>query len=169
MDMMKTASMLARYSAWANERIYEGVTGLPPGEAEKPRPGLFRNMVHMLNHNYVIDDIFKAHMEGRIHGYTARNTQDHPPLATLHEQQRAMDAWYQHWVADQTEATLDEKVHFTFVGGGDGVMTRGQILLHIVNHTTYHRGFVAQMMYDTGARPPTNDLTIFLRDVPQPG
>jgi uncharacterized damage-inducible protein DinB len=33
------------------------------------------------------------------------------------------------------------------VGGGDGAMTRGQILLHLVNHTSYHRGFVADLFY----------------------
>jgi uncharacterized damage-inducible protein DinB len=63
-------------------------------------------------------------------------------------------------------ARLDEKLSFTFVGGGDGAMTRGEILQHLVNHTSYHRGFVAQMMYDASARPPTTDLTVFLRDAP---
>jgi uncharacterized damage-inducible protein DinB len=67
------------------------------------------------------------------------------------------------------EARLGQKVHFTFVGGGEGVMTRGEILQHLVNHTTYHRGFVAQMMYDVPARPPTTDLTVFLRDVQNGG
>jgi uncharacterized damage-inducible protein DinB len=67
------------------------------------------------------------------------------------------------------EAWLGEKVRFTFVGGGEGVMTRGEILQHLVNHTTYHRGFVAQMMHDVPARPPTTDLTVFLRDVQNGG
>jgi uncharacterized damage-inducible protein DinB len=43
-------------------------------------------------------------------------------------------------------------------------MSRGEILQHLVNHTSYHRGFVAQMIYDVPARPPTTDLTVFLRD-----
>ena len=75
--------MLTRYNAWANRLIFDAVAALPPGEAEKPRVGLFKNMVHMLNHNYVIDRIFQAHLEGRGHGYGARNTADYPPLAEL--------------------------------------------------------------------------------------
>jgi len=44
-------------------------------------------------------------------------------------------------------------------------MTRGEILLHIVNHTTYHRGFVADLFYQVrGARPPTTDLPVYLRE-----
>jgi uncharacterized damage-inducible protein DinB len=61
---------------------------------------------------------------------------------------------------------LNETVRFTFVGGGEGAMTRGEILLHIVNHTTYHHGFVADLFYQIPAQPPTTDLPVFLRDVP---
>jgi len=69
--------MLARYNAWANQRIFDAVAALPPGEAEKPRKSLFKNMVHMLNHNYVIDRIFQAHLEGR-RTATRAHTPGHP-------------------------------------------------------------------------------------------
>src|SRR5262249_16304753 len=58
----------------------------------------------------------------------------------------------------------DEKVTFTLIGGNQGVMTRGEILLHVVNHTSYHRGFVADLFYQVPARPPTTDLPVFLRE-----
>jgi uncharacterized damage-inducible protein DinB len=164
MTTLRTARMLTRYNAWANKLIFDAVAALPEGEAVKPRRSLFRNMVHMLNHNYVIDRIFQAHLEGREHGYGARNTPDHPPLGELWRMQLEVDAWYIGWSDALAEAALSETVRFTFVGGGEGAMTRGDILLHIVNHTSYHRGFVAQMFYEVPARPPTTDLPVFLRD-----
>jgi uncharacterized damage-inducible protein DinB len=160
----KTACMLARYNAWANRVIFDAVAALPAGEAEKPRPTLFRNMVHTLNHNYVIDRIFQAHLEGRPHGYTARNTPDHPPLDELRRLQREVDAWYVDWAAGMAEPQLDETVRFEYVGGGQGAMTRGQMLLHVVNHTSYHRGFVGDLFFQVPARPPVTDLTVYLRD-----
>jgi len=166
MSTLRTARMLTRYNAWANKLIFDAVAALPEGEAAKPRQTLFRNFVHTLNHNYVIDRIFQAHLEGRDHGYTARNTADHPPLDELWRAQQTVDEWYVAWSDRMTEAKLDEKVEFTFVGGGDGVMTRGEMLMHVVNHTTYHRGFAADLFYQVPARPPTTDLTVFLRDVP---
>jgi uncharacterized damage-inducible protein DinB len=159
------ARTLTRYNAWANGLIFNAVAALPEGEATKPRASVFRNMVHTLNHNYVIDRIFQAHLEGRSHGYTARNTAEHPPLAELWREQEEVDRWYMDWSDRIGDAALMEKVNFTFVGGGEGVMTRGEILQHLVNHTSYHRGFVAQMMYEVPARPPTTDLTVFLRDL----
>jgi len=164
-----SARTLTRYNAWANRLIFDAVAALPPGEAERPRRSLFKNMVHMLNHNYVIDRIFQAHLEGRAHGYTARNTPDHPPLAELWQQQRAIDAWYIATYDAMPIAQFDETIRFTFVGGGEGAMTRGEILQHIVNHTSYHRGFVAEMIYGLGLRAPTTDLPVFLRDVARAG
>jgi uncharacterized damage-inducible protein DinB len=157
--------MLTRYNAWANRLIFDAVAALPAGEAVKPRQSVFKNMVHTLNHNYVIDRIFQAHLEGRSHGYSARNTADHPPLAELWRAQQDIDRWYIDWSDTVGESALGEKVSFAYVGGGEGVMTRGEILQHLVNHTSYHRGFVAQMMYDIPVRPPTTDLTVYLRDV----
>lgn len=162
----RTARMLTRYNAWANRLIFDAVAALPEGEATRPRVSLFKNMVHMLNHSYVIDRIFQAHLEGRPHGYTARNTPDHPALDELWRVQQEIDAWYIAWSDALTPAAIDEKVNFTYVGGGEGTLSRGEILFHIINHTTYHRGFVGEMIYGLKIRAPTTDLTVFLRDVP---
>jgi uncharacterized damage-inducible protein DinB len=116
---MKQHRMLARYNAWANDSIFDAVAALPAGEATKPRQTLFKSMLHTLNHNYVIDRIFQAHLEGRPHGYSARNTQDHPPLEELRRAQKEIDAWYVAWADRVTDAELEEVVPFTFVGGGE--------------------------------------------------
>ena len=162
----RTARTLTRYNSWADELIFGAVAKLPAGEATKPRTTLFKNMVHTLNHIYVIDRIFQAHLEGREHGYAARNTDQWPPLEELWRAQRAVDGWYIAWSDKIADAALDERVSFRFVGGGEGAMTRGEMLLHVVNHTSYHRGFVADMFYQVPERPPTTDLPVFLRDVP---
>jgi uncharacterized damage-inducible protein DinB len=159
-----SARTLTRYNAWADKLIYEAVAKLPEGEATKPRQSVFKSMLHTLNHIYVIDRVFQAHLERREHGYKARNTETHPPLAELWRLQQELDAWFVAWSDTLSEAALAEKVDFEFIGGGEGSMMRGEMLLHVVNHTTYHRGFVADFFYQVPARPPTTDLTVFLRD-----
>lgn len=168
MSATRTARMLTRYNRWANERIFEALAALPAGEATKPRVTLFKNMVHTLNHNYVIDRVFQAHLEGRSHGYEARNTPEPPPLEALRRAQAGLDDWYVEWSDGVSPAALDERLRFAFIGGGEGAMTRSEMLLHVVNHTSYHRGFVADMFYQVPARPPVTDLTVFLRDACPP-
>ncbi len=159
------ARMLTRYKAWANEITFSTVAALPEGEATKPRPTLFTNMVHTLNHVYVIDRVFQAHLEGRPHGFTARNTPTYPPLDELWPAVKALDRWYIELSDRLSDRELAETIRFEYIGGGDGAMTRGEIVLHLVNHGSYHRGFVADMLIQAQVKPPTTDLTVYLRDI----
>jgi uncharacterized damage-inducible protein DinB len=166
MTTHRSARMLTRYTAWANELTFNAVAQLPPGEATKQRPSLFQNIVHTLNHNYVINLIFQAHLLGREHGFAARNTPSSPSFQELWHAQREVNNWYIAWADGLTDAALEETIRFTFVGGGEGAMTRADILFHLINHTTYHHGFIADIFYQIPAEPPTTDLPVFLRDVP---
>ena len=156
--------MLVRYKAWANAITFPTVMALPDGEALRARPTRFGNMVHTLNHAYVVDAIFRAHLEGRRHGYNARNTDHTPPLTELWEAVQTMDQWYIDFVEGLDAKELGQVVSFEFVGGGQCAMTREEMLLHVVNHGTYHRGFVGDMLYQVPASSPANDLPVFLRD-----
>ncbi len=156
--------MLARYNAWANKAIFDAVAALPGEEATKPRPTLFRNMVETLNHLHAVDLIWQAHLEGRDHGIAALNTVLHGDLAELWRAQQDIDAWYIGWADALTEAAADEIVRFVLIGGNQGEMCRSDIMVHVVNHTTYHRGFVADLFFQVPARPPLTDLPIFLRE-----
>ena len=134
--------MLLRYKAWANEIAHTSVMAIPDEEALKPRMTTFKNMVHTLNHVLVVDDIFRHHLTGRRHNYVMRNTETTPPIAELWTKAQEMDRWYIDHVDLWSDADLATVVRFEFVGGGAGSMTKEEIILHIVNHATYHRGFV---------------------------
>lgn len=159
--------MLTRYTAWANARLFAALAALPPGVASQRRATGLGSMLGTLSHAWVVDQIWQAHLEGRPHGYTARNTATDPALDALQAGQATLDQWYIACADGLGEAAHDEVVNFHFVDGGAGAMTRGHILLHVVNHKTYHRGYVADMLYQAGSRPPVMDLPVFLRDAPQ--
>jgi uncharacterized damage-inducible protein DinB len=165
MSFSETIKRLTGYKAWANEITFSAVKSLPIGEATKERKTRFRNMVHTLNHVYVIDCIFKAHLEKTTHPYNARNTETYPPLEELWQAVKIVDQWYIDYARSISEQELLDIVNFQFVDGGTGVMSRSEIILHIVNHGTYHRGLVSDMMYQVPAIPPANDLTVYLRDM----
>lgn len=161
-----TAEMLARYKAWADEVFFEGVAALPPGEAEKERKTLFKTIIGTLNHSYVVDLIWQAHLERREHGFKVRNIVLHLELPTLRAAQQKLNDWFIEWAAAQSGASLDEEVPFSFVNGNRASMRRGEMFLHIVTHGSYHRGWVAEMFLEAGARPPQPDLSVFLCEAP---
>lgn len=159
----RTASALARYNAWANQLIFDAVAALPAGEATKLRPTLFKTMVNTLNHLYVTDLIWQAHLEGREHGIAALNAVLHPNLADLWQAQQKIDAWYIAWADALSEAAAEEIVNFILIGGNKGAMRRADVMLHVANHSSYHRGWVADMFYQVPQSPPVTDLPVFLR------
>jgi uncharacterized damage-inducible protein DinB len=165
MSLLETVLMMTRYRAWANARTYEVVLKAPLEEVTRERKTHFRSIAFTLNHVYVIDDIFRAHLTGGKHGYTGRNTVDCPSVPELWQKQQALDAWYVDYAEGVSEEALDELVTFDFVDGGQGAMTRAEMLLHLATHTQYHRGFVGDMLNQIPFKPIPTDLPVYLREV----
>jgi uncharacterized damage-inducible protein DinB len=164
MSQLQTIRMLSRYAAWANDRLYGALADLPGHELTKPHPIVFGSVLRTLNHVYVMDLVWRAHLQGAPHGFTTRNPDDCPPFANLRAAQKEIDQWYVQYSDAMQESSCAEIRNFSFIGGGDGSMTRGEIVLHVVNHTTYHRGHIGSMIYQVPAEPPTTDLSVFLME-----
>ncbi len=156
-------SLFTRYKAWADALFLSVVTELPPHELIAPRPIGFGSLIRTLHHSYCMDFVWQSHLLGRPHGLTTRNPVEHPTIDALLQTQQSIDAWYIDYAASLSDSDLAEVVDFTFIGGGHGAMTRSAILLHVVNHTTYHRGQAADILYHLGVFPPATDLPVFLR------
>jgi uncharacterized damage-inducible protein DinB len=160
--------MLMRYSAWANSELFASLAKLPEDELTKRQPIVFGSILRTLNHVYSMDLVWQAHLQGRAHGFTTRNPPDSPPFAELRAAQAAIDAWYVRYAEELSDGDAEASIHFIFIGGGPGALSRDAILLHVVNHTTYHRGHIADMMNHIPAPPPTTDLPVYLRKHPSP-
>lgn len=164
MTSCRDMAMLLHYSAWANTRLYATLAAAPAPLIDMPRPGRPAGLIGTLSHMLVVDLIWRAHLQGRDHGFQARTLDPPQPLAQVQQAQRAVDQWYIDHAQGLDGAALAQVLAFSFVDGGSGAMRRGDMLRHVVNHKTYHRGYVADMLCESGLRPPTIDLPVFLRD-----
>jgi uncharacterized damage-inducible protein DinB len=61
-----------------------------------------------------------------------------------------------------TEADLNRTIHFTFLNGTSGSGPLGSLFLHVINHSTYHRGQVATMLRQVGGTPLATDLYVYM-------
>lgn len=156
--------MLTRYREWADRLLYQSLVAMPESALTREQPIVFGSILRTLHHVYCMDQVWKAHLEGVPHGFTTRNPDDCPAFDVLRDAQANIDDWYIRFAKTLDAQACDETIHFTFIGGGEGAMRRGDILLHVVNHATYHRGHIAMMMYGMSTSPPTTDLPVFLRE-----
>lgn len=141
--------------AWANAELFDVLASVT-AEAE------LHTAIRTLNHIYVVDRIFRAHLLGEPHGYEATNTKATPALAELRAAVAETDAWYRQYVAGLDEAALAGQVRFRFTDGDMGAMSREEILMHVITHGGYHRGNVGQVLKNIGVAPPRDLLTKYL-------
>ena len=162
--MSDMLNKLLHYKQWANQLTFQTLLELDPEEAAKHRPTRWESINYTLSHVWVVDDIFRHHLEGRRHNYTFRNIIERFEASAIWDRQKEMDDWYISYAAAQTTDALIQPIDFEYVGGGRGQMSPEEMLLHVVNHGTYHRGLVSDMLYQIPVMPQINDLTVFLRD-----
>ena len=161
---MNYVQVLTRYKAWADDLFLSAVSAVPAAELTAPRPIVFGSLIRTLNHAYSMDWVWQCHLLGKPHGLTTRNPEQHPEMKALAALQREVDRWYVSYADSISDRELAEVVEFEFIGGGRGAMSRRDIMLHVVNHTTYHRGHAADILYHLKISPPTTDLPVFLRE-----
>lgn len=159
-DYLKT---LAEYSRWANAELFAAVHALPEGEATKVRPTLFTSIVKTLNHPLVVDRMWMATLRGQTHRHKALNEVIHEELEPLAQARAEMDEAIVAYVSGLDETGLEEPIAFTLLSGAEGEMSRGMIVMHMINHNSYHRGFVVETFCQIPAPLPLIDLPVYLR------
>jgi uncharacterized damage-inducible protein DinB len=164
MSQLQDLQRLVRYRAWADHLLFQSLASLPEQALIQPQPIVFGSLLRTLHHVNAMDQVWKAHLQGEPHGFTSRNPEECPAFQVLQANQPEIDAWYIRYADALDPQTCDDTVRFTFIGGGEGTMRRGDILLHVVNHATYHRGHIAMMLYGLSGSVPTTDLPVFLRE-----
>lgn len=152
-----------RYMRWANHVFYEACAELTTDELRAKRPLPFDSMLSLLNHVYMIQLVWQAHLQDRPHGFTSRRPAADISFTELRQRQAELDDWFVTYADALLPEQYTEQVSFEFIDGGAGVMSRGEILQHVVTHATYHRGHLCGVFYQLGYESPTTDLPVFLR------
>ena len=153
----KTLKSLFAYEAWANRELFALLDSLPSEHASA-----VHTCIRTLNHIYVVDRIFRAHLSGEPRPFDATNTKETPALAQLRQDVEATDAWYVNYVTALPSSAHSEILDFVFTDGDRGRMSREEILLHVVTHGGYHRGNVGQVLKSISVVPPRDLYTKFL-------
>jgi uncharacterized damage-inducible protein DinB len=154
----KILSSLFAQKSWANRELFDVVGSI----ASTEHADSLHTAIRTLNHIYVVDQIFRAHLLGEAHPYTAANTPQTPELGELHFAVAETDLWFESYVSHITDHALGQNISFQFTDGDSGRMTREEMLLHIVTHGAYHRGNVGQILKDISISAPRDLYTKFL-------
>ncbi len=153
------------HKAWCNQRLLEALRAAP---ADVDR----RSWVVILftfDHTAIVDEVFKARLEGAEPGFTATVASAMPDLDALAARMAATDAWYVDYARRASPAELAETLDFAFVDdGAPGRMTRGDMLAHVITHGASHRGAIGKMLEGLSVPGASDMVTTFRRVDPPP-
>ena len=160
---------LLEYNRWANAELYRQVFELPREEVTKKRKTSLESIHLSLNHLLAVDRIWHAHMERRAHGIQELRARLYEDLAELWAARQEMDQTLLSYLDSLDAAGLEEVVDYTLIGGNTGSLSRAMCFTHLVLHGAYHRGWIADMFGQAGARPPLMDVPVYERAVREGG
>ncbi len=148
---------LAQANRLANARLHRACSLLAAPELTAARPAFFGSIQATLNHILLVDRFYLNALEG---GALNRPALDEaracPDLPTLIRWQEASDLRLLAHVEAQSAGSLAEIVT---VDRGETAQhdRRDDLLSHVFQHQTHHRGQVHGMLSATSVRPPQLD------------
>lgn len=156
--MPQPYSQLIAIKRWADRSLYDVVERnleRLPGEQSSI-------MLRILDHMHAVDNIFQHHLRGTPHAFRAPRSETIPELQALAASVREVDDWYASYVDSLAAEELEEPVNFVFTSGKAARMRRGEILLHVCLHGTYHRGNAGLVLQLRGITAGRDSITDFL-------
>jgi uncharacterized damage-inducible protein DinB len=165
-DPTRVWRKLAQNNRLANLRLLRACGDLNAGEFIAPRTSFFPSLRATLNHILIVDLFYIDAMEGGHLGPAAfADAEPYLTLDTLIPAQMALDQRLLDLVQRQTAETLTAPVHIHRQGRVQ-IERLDDVLSHVFQHQTHHRGQVHAMLAGSSIAPPQLDEFIVGDDAP---
>lgn len=156
------AQMMARYNTWQNTSLY-GAASTLTDDARKLNRGAFFGSIHGTLCHLLFGDQAWMHRFAGTPPPKAKSIAESataiPAWDDLSDRRRAFDAVITRWVADLDPSWLQGDLNwYSGAMGRDVSRPRAELLVHMFNHQTHHRGQVHAMLTAAGAKPDDTDI-----------
>jgi uncharacterized damage-inducible protein DinB len=167
-------AQLAAYNEWMNRKLYGAAAALPAERLHEDRGAFFGSIFGTLGHLVVADLIWFKRIAAGVPNLASlqcldelpRPTSlDHRLCATLPELDAlrvTLDAAITAFCAEVQPSQLDGAFTWTSMKGIASTKRLGDVLLHVFNHQTHHRGQATTLFSQLGVDVGPTDLLLLL-------
>src|SRR5688572_8670260 len=152
--MKRHFSMMAAYNRWANVRLYDMAAALPDELYRKPIDVYFKSLHGTLNHILTADRIWMYRLEGKGDHPSRLNAIIYDDIASLRTARVAEDQRIVSFVDNLDDADFEKQREFQTLNGTPQRKYVRDILAHMFNHQTHHRGQAHAALTVLGVREP---------------
>ena len=154
---------LLDYHYWARDRLLAALEPLPLEQFNRDLGSSFKSIRETVVHTYAAEWAWHSRWHGQ--SPTVLMTSDaFPDVAAIR------NAWTDHekkmraFLEGLGEDGVTRVIEYKLLSGQPGSSPIWQMLQHVVNHASYHRGQVTTMLRQLGAQPPkAMDMIAFYR------
>lgn len=156
---------LIDYHYWARDRMLDAVAALTPQQLTGEMGGSFTSLRDTLAHLYGAEWIWYSRWHGEA-PTTLPTPEMFPDFAAIRR------AWLEHetrmraFIDGLDDRALEQVIPYKLLSGQPGASVLWQMIQHMVNHASYHRGQVTTLLRQLGAAPPkSQDLITYYREL----
>lgn len=164
--MMNEIRTLFAYNRWANVQFLDALSKLTDEEVGRDLkssfPSALATLVHILGAEWVW-----------LERWLGRSPTGFPDSPTLTSVAAVGARWDALWTEQKThldglgDADLARPLTYHNLAGNQFTQPLGELLRHVVNHGTYHRGQLTTLLRQLGHGAPSTDLVAYYRTRPE--
>lgn len=152
------------YHVWASQIIMQRIQELPASELHQEVNSSFPTLAHALSHMYAVDQMWYLVLTGTsmpeaLQICMPRNGETFVTIEEYFERYAELSNQYLDWFSQHKD--LEQALLLDNPFAGVRQTRFAEIVLHLVNHGTYHRGNISTMLRQLGHASVMNDYSRF--------
>ncbi|MEO7795141.1 MAG: DinB family protein [Thermoanaerobaculia bacterium] len=159
-SLLSTVRGLIAYTIWADRAVLSELGNTRPEDLTRETGTSFGSMLGTMAHILGSEQLWLSRFLGIPLGHVP-SVEDFPTLDALKAAYEDFWPQLEFFLASLAEEQMDQDFSWTNLAGESHSAPFRQVLLHFVNHATYHRGQVVNLLRQLGYIPPHTDLVYF--------
>ena len=161
--MKKIFVQYAAYNVWANQQLTDCISNLPDEQINREITSSFKSIFATLVHMWDAESIWWQRVKLQEQIEVPSLNFDGSLLELVNNLLKQSKHWKE-WVDLATEAALEHEFIYRNSKKEQFKQPVNEVLLHLFNHQSYHRGQLITMLRQVGLEQvPNTDLISFLR------
>lgn len=163
LDRVEEFRDLYAYNRWANRRVLGAAARLSPEVLSRDLGSSFPSVLATLAHVLAAEWIWLERWRGSSPPGLPESW-ELSSLEAVRVRWAEVEAGQRAFVEGLDEPALERAISYRNTAGTPYQNPLGQLLRHVVNHSTYHRGQVVTMLRQLGAEAVATDYVVYLRE-----
>ena len=156
-------SRLIDYTIWANHRVIRACATIPTDAFRRELGASFGGIRGTLAHIMWSEWIWLERWKG-VSPPGPPDESELGDVVALRDRWKVIEDHRRAWLDALTPAAASAVVHYKNTAGTAFAAPLWQLVQHVANHSTYHRGQVTSLLRQVGGRTVQSDMVLFDRE-----